>query len=184
MEISWPGDYGEVNTRILEKMREVLCGDKDYPYLKPNAKQRLDVARHVARNAGMAHHSLLSLGGMTWCLFPWLGTRSFRTLRKYIVKHAKEYKITNVEFEGCYYITFKMDDGVSDYAFIKGLCDHIRREGIDRLSLVSQTEMPVFEKYDPYIPGELLRRAYAEDRLRTDEIERRLPDILSEYEES
>ena len=43
--------------------------------------------------------------------------------------------------------------------------------------------MPVFEKYDPYIPGELLRRAYAEDRLRTDEIERRLPEILEEYEE-
>ena len=183
MEISWPGDYGEVNTRILEKMREVLCGDKEYPYLKPNARQRLDVARHVARNAGMGQHSLLSLGGMTWCLFPWLGTRSFRTLRKYIVRHAKEYKITNVEFEGCYYITFKMDDGVSDYAFIKGLNEHIRREGIDRLSLVSQTEMPVFEKYDPYIPGELLRRAYAEDRLRTDEIERRMPEILEEYEE-
>ena len=184
MEISWPGDYGEVHTRIAEKMREVLCGTKEYPYLKPNARQRLEAARHAARNAGMAQHSLISLGGMTWCLFPWLGTRSFRTLRKYIVRHAKEYKITSVEYEGCYYITFKMDDGVSDYAFIRGLDAHIRREGIDRLSLVGGTEMPVFEKYDPFIPGELLRRAYAEDRLRTDEIERRIPEILGEYEGS
>ena len=182
MEVSWPGDYGEVHTRILQKMREVLCGDADYPYLKPNAKQRLDHARHLARNAGLARHSLVPLGGMTWCLFPWMGTRSFRTLRKYIVRHAKEYKITNLEFEGSCYMTFKMDDSVSDYALISGLCRHIREEGIDRMELVGQTEMPVFEKYDPYIPGELLRRAYAEDRLRADEIERRLPEILAEYQ--
>ncbi len=181
MEIAWPGDYGEVNTKILEKMRDVLCSDKEYPYLKPNARQRLNVARHVARNAGLGQHSLISLGGMTWCLFPWLGTRSFRTLRKYIARHAKEFKLTGLEFEGCYYMTFKMDDGVSDYALIKGLWDHVRTEGIDRLALVGNTEMPVFEKYDPYIPGELLRRAYAEDRLRTDEIERRLPEMLEEF---
>lgn len=182
MEIAWPGDYGEVHTKILEKMRDVLCSDKEYPYLKPNAKQRLRVARHAARNAGLHAHSLISLGGMTWCLFPWLGTRSFRTLRKYMVRHAKEFKITNLEFEGCYYMTFKMDDDVSDYALIKGLHTHIQNEGIDRLALVGSSEMPVFEKYDPYIPGELLRRAYAEDRLRTDEIEERIPEILQEYE--
>ncbi|MCQ2431268.1 MAG: DEAD/DEAH box helicase [Clostridia bacterium] len=183
MEVSWPGDYGEVNTAILKKMREVLCGTKEYPYLKPNAKQRLDVARRIAKNAGLGEHSLVSLGGMTWCLFPWLGTRSFRTLRKYITKHAKEYKITSLEFEGCYYMTFKMDDSVSDYALIRGLNALIKKEGIDRISLVGNTELPVFEKYDPFIPGELLRRAYAADKLRTDEIERRMPEILAEYEE-
>ncbi len=183
MEISWPGDYGEVHTAILRKMREVLCGTKDYPYLKPNARQRLQVARNAARNAKLGEHSLVSLGGMTWCLFPWMGTRSFRTLRKYITRMAKEYKITSLEFEGCYYMTFKMDDSVSDYALIRGLCTHIKKEGIDRMALVGNAEMPVFEKYDPYIPGELLRRAYAEDKLRTDEIERRMPEILGEYEQ-
>ncbi|MBQ3065483.1 MAG: DEAD/DEAH box helicase [Clostridia bacterium] len=181
MEVSWPGDYGEVNTRIVEKMRQVLCGEKEYPYLKPNAKQRLANARRVAKNAGMDKCSLLSLGGMTWCLFPWLGTRSFRTLRKYIAQHAKEYGITSIEFEGCYYMTFKMDS-CSAYTLMRGLCTHLAQEGIDRLSLVSGAEMPVFEKYDPYIPGELLRRAYAEDRLRTDEVTQRLPQILAELE--
>ena len=183
MEVSWPGDSGEVNTAILKKMREVLCGNKDYPYLKPNAKQRLAVARKIAANAGLGRHSLVSLGGMTWCLFPWLGTRSFRTLRKYLAHHAKEYKITNLEFEGCYYMTFKMDDDVTDYALIRGLNALIAREGIDRMALVGNTELPVFEKYDPLIPGELLRRAYAADRLRTDEIMQRMPEILAEYEE-
>jgi ATP-dependent Lhr-like helicase len=180
MEISWPGDYGEVNTRILEKMREVLCGDKDYPYLKPNAKQRLNVARHVARNAGMAHHSLLSLGGMTWCLFPWLGTRSFRTLRKYIQKNAKANNISGIEFEGCYYITFKMEKRAG-IEFVSNLLAGVERDGIDTHSLVENGEIPIFEKYDNYIPHTLLRRAYATDKLRADEAEDTVRDIFKEF---
>ena len=35
---------------------------------------------------------------------------------------------------------------------------------------------PVFEKYDPCIPPELLRRAYATDKLRTDEMKKRFRD--------
>ncbi len=182
MEVSWPGDYGEIHTRILERMHRILCEDTVYPYLKPNAQRRLEIVRNLARNTGLTSHSILPLGGYTWCLFPWLGTRSFRTLRKFIMNNAARFKITNIEFEGCYYMMFKMESG-SDYGLIKGLCDVMEREGIDRSKLVNVNEMPVFEKYDDYIPAELLRRQYAEDKLRTDEIRFRLPQILSEYED-
>ncbi len=182
MEVSWPGDFGEIHTKILERMRRILAEDTVYPYLKPNAQHRLDIVRNLARNTGIPHHSLVHLGGYTWCLFPWLGTRSFRTLRKFIMNNAAKFKITNLEFEGCYYMMFKMESG-SDYALIKGLCDIIEREGIDKSRLVSVTESPVFEKYDDFIPAELLRKQYAADKLRTDEIMLRLPQILSEYEE-
>ncbi|MBQ8551774.1 MAG: DEAD/DEAH box helicase [Clostridia bacterium] len=182
MEVSWPGDYGEIHTKILERMRRILYEDTVYPYLKPNARHRLEIVRNLARNTGMLSHSLVPLGGYTWCLFPWLGTRSFRTLRKFIMQNAARFKITNLEFEGCYYMMFKME-GSSDYGFIKGLCDIIEREGIDKSKLVNINEMPVFEKYDDYIPAELLRKQYAADKLRTDEIKMRLPQILSEYQD-
>ena len=42
--------------------------------------------------------------------------------------------------------------------------------GIDLDSLVGPTESPVFEKYDEFIPSELLRKAYRADKLRADEI--------------
>lgn len=183
MEVSWPGDYGEIHTKILERMKKVLEEDTVYPYLKPNARHRLEVARNLARNTGMTKHSLVSLGGYTWCLFPWLGTRSFRTLRKFITHNSARYKITNMEFEGCYYMMFKMEHA-SDYEFIKGLCDTAMNEGIDKSKLVNVNEMPVFEKYDDFIPAELLRRQYAADKLRTDEIMTRLPGILAEYEDN
>ena len=181
MEISWPGDYGEINTRILQRMRKVLSEDVVYPYLKPNAAKRLAVTRHIAKNTGMLSHSVISLGGMTYCMFPWLGTRSFRTLRKTLVKNAAALNISNVEFEGCCFITFRYEgDGIQKFT---DRLNDICKGGVDRESLISKSESPVFEKYDDYIPGELLRLAYAADRLRTDEMIPRVKEIKEEEED-
>ncbi|MBQ7335452.1 MAG: DEAD/DEAH box helicase [Clostridia bacterium] len=180
MEVSWPGDYGEVHTRILERMRKVLQEDTVYPYLKPNAQKRLEQARHVARNTGILEHSIVHLGGYSWCLFPWLGTRSFRSVRKMIKQFAREFQITGVEYEGCYFITFKMSHG-NDYELIWALADSIRRGSIRAEDLVSSGEIPVFEKYDDYVPADLLRHAYATDKLNVEEAGRRILEIEAEF---
>ena len=181
MEVSWPGDFGEIHTKILRRMKQILEEDTVYPYLKENAVKRLNQARATARNTGMLEHSLVHLGGYSWCLFPWLGTRSFRTLRKYIKKNAAANNISGIEFEGCYYITFKMEK-VSDIQFISRLLDGVEREGIICEHLVEGGEIPVFEKYDNYIPHDLLRRAYAADKLRADEAEEQIRRIFEEFE--
>ncbi len=179
MEISWPGDYGEIHTRILERMKQVLSEDTDYPYLKSNAKKRLETARRVAKNSQMIKKSIVCLGGYRWCLFPWLGTKAFRTMKKYIEKNREVFKISGIEYSGCYYITFKMERGTG-----KELIDYLNtmalKEGIDTEELISSKENPVFEKYDNYIPSELLRHAYAQDRLQADEVVKRLSQISSE----
>ena len=180
MEVSWPGDFGEIHTKILERMKRVLEEDTVYPYLKPNAMARLEVARHVARNTGMLTHSVVHLGGYTYAMFPWLGTRSFRTLRKFLAKNAGPLKISNVEFEGCYYLTFRMERG-NDYDLVAHLATLSDTHGIDCYALVEGGELPLFEKYDEYVPAELLRKAYATDRLRSDEAEERLRQMLEEY---
>lgn len=179
MEISWPGDYGEIHTRILERMKQVLEEDTVYPYLKKNARKRLDVARRVARNTGMLKKSIVHLGGYTWCLFPWLGTRSFRTLRKFIAKNGAKFRISGMEYEGCCYMTFKMERG-DGRELISYLSKKASSEGIDKSALVAPSECPVFEKYDDFIPSELLRDAYMADRLRTDEAVQRLAEIAWE----
>lgn len=176
MEVSWPGDYGEIHTRILERMKQVLAEDTDYPYLKPNAKKRLEVARRVARNTGMLDDPLVHLGGYTWCYFPWLGTRSFRTMRKFLARHGARYGVSGMEFEGCFYLTFKMDRGDRN-ALVEHLKTVVEAEGVDTAALVGANECPVFEKYDDRIPGELLRRAYVTDRLRADEVEKRIREL-------
>lgn len=179
MEVSWPGDYGEVHTRIVERMKRVLAEDVQYPYLKPNAQKRLDVARHVARNTGMLDHSVVHLGGYTWCVFPWLGTRSFRTLRKLIQSEKKRFDITGLEYEGCYFIQFKMSKG-NDFELVSALAKRAE-QGINAEDLVSSGEIPVFEKYDDYIPADLLRHAYAVDKLNPAEAGKRILEIKEEY---
>ncbi|MBR7098508.1 MAG: DEAD/DEAH box helicase [Clostridia bacterium] len=179
MEVSWPGDYGEVHTRIVERMKRVLEEDTVYPYLKPNAQKRLEVARHVARNTGMLEHSLVHLGGYTWCLFPWLGTRSFRTARRLIQSESKRFGINGVEYEGCYFIRFQMSKG-SDYELMQALASRAEA-GIDANSLVGSGEIPVFEKYDNYVPADLLRFAYATDKLNPIEAGERMKEIYQQF---
>ena len=181
MEISWPGDFGEIHTKILRRMRQILEEDTVYPYLKENAIRRLEAARITARNTGMLRHSLVHLDGYSWCLFPWLGTRSFRTLRKYIQKNSKANNISGIEFEGCYYITFKMEK-TAGIEFISRLLAGVERNGINCYSLVENGEIPIFEKYDNFIPHELLRKAYAADKLRADEAEEQIKKIFDEFE--
>ena len=169
MEISWPGDSGEIHTKILRRMREILFEDTVYPYLMPNAKARLDAARHIAKNAGLDKRMFVSLSDTSACLFPWLGTRSFRTLRRYLAMHASELGISGISSEGCCYLTFKIKSGMRA-VFMHNLSHSILKDESPLLSLVGASEAPVFDKYDDYIPAELLREGYAADRLRWDEV--------------
>ena len=171
MQVAWPGDYGEIHTKVLEKMFKILTVDTEYPYLKANAKERLAAARRVFRNAGMAQTMLISLGGNTKCLLPWLGTRSFRTLRKYLQMNASYFGIYGLEYDGCYYMTFKCEKDANE--LLQMIQRKITNDTIETIDLVGKGECPIFEKYDPCIPPELLRRAYAADKLRIDEMKRR-----------
>ncbi|MBR5140347.1 MAG: DEAD/DEAH box helicase [Clostridia bacterium] len=169
MEISWPGDSGEIHTRLLLAMREVLLGDKEYAYLGDNAKVRLRKARVVAQNAKMKENTVVFLGGQSYVFFPWLGTRSFRTIRRIMQKYSSELGISDIQSQGCCYITFKAKNDAGKL-FIDNLSSIIERDGVDTEALVGEGECPVFDKYDEYIPSNLLRSSYASDRLLSEEI--------------
>ena len=178
MEVSWPGDYGEIHTRIQQRMWQVLREDTVYPYLKPNAAHRLDVARHLARNTGVTEHRLIRLGPSGYCLFPWLGTRSFRTLRRFLTANAKTLGISGVEYEGCCYITFHAE--AEPLELVRRMAE-LAAGGIDPYALVGAGEQPLFDKFDPMIPAELLRRAYAVDRLTPSEAEAVIAAMSEEH---
>lgn len=164
MEVSWPGDSGEIHTKLLLAMRGVLLGDKQFSFLGENAGERLENARRVAKNAHMDEKTVIFLGGQSYVFFPWLGTRPFRTLRRFMQKNAGELGISDIRSEGCCYITFKAtgDAGTDLLSHMRSI---VERDGIDPAGLVRDGECPVFDKYDEYIPPELLREAYAADRL-------------------
>lgn len=169
MEVSWPGDGGEIHTKLLLAMRDVLFNGKQYAFLGDNAKERLENARRVAKNAKMNENMLVFLGGQSYVLFPWLGTRSFRTLRRFLQKNASRLGISDIQSEGCCYIKFKGKD-INRDTFVGKISGILAEEGLDTYELVGDGECPIFDKYDEFIPAELLRRAYAKDRLFADEV--------------
>ena len=176
MEISWPGDFGEI-TRIIERMKQVPPR-QSISLPQPNAAERQGGA-----SSGAQHRNARALAGLPRGIpvpFPGSGP-AFRTLRKFLLQNSRGFKVSNLDFEGCYYMTFRMERG-DDRELIRHLAGIAAHKGIDCASLVSATELPVFDKYDDYIPGELLRKAYAADKLRADEVERRLQEIAGEYE--
>ena len=180
MEISWPGEYGEIHTRILERMKLVLTEKTDYPYLKDNARHRLQIARRVFENSGASDSYLVHLGGYTWCLFPWLGTRGFRTLRKALGRISADFGISGIDYEGCYYIKFRMERGTPKELFMR-IWTEFEAVGDNVQLLVGKSELPIFEKYDRYVPAELLRSSYAVDKLNAREAKGRAAEMLEKY---
>ena len=180
MQVSWPGDVGEVHTRILERMRRVLAEDTVYPYLKPNAQKRLEVARRLARNTGMLERSLIHLGGYSYCFFPWLGTRAFRATRRILARRGEPFGICGIEYQGCYFIKFKMTRG-NEAELAEYLASLTESDPMTGEDLVGNAEEPLFEKYDAYLPPSLLRKAYAVDKLNAEEALSRLASLKEEF---
>ncbi len=169
MEVSWPGDGGEIHTKILLAMKDVLFNNKEYKFLGENAKQRLFNARQIAKKAKMDENMLVYLGGQSYVLFPWLGTCSFRTLRRFLNKYSDELGISDIQGQGCSYITFKSSETFAK-TFLFNIRNILDRDGLNTEQLMDPSECPVYDKYDEFIPPDLLRRAYAKDRLMKDEL--------------
>ena len=72
-----------------------------------------------------------------------------------------------------------MENG-NERSFLEHMAGIVDRDGIDKYALVNVNEMPLFDKYDMFLSAELLRKAYAADRLRDDEIPSRLNQLLND----
>lgn len=150
---------GDINTKVLERMRQVLREDKSYPYLMKNASGRLSEARQAARLSGITEKSLINLGGNMWCLFPWLGTYAFLALERFLkLKCAKKLGLTALDTARPYFMMFKMTAGEKDFWDV--LADEAQNP-LDPMELVYKGEVPLFEKYDEFLPAELVRKGFA-----------------------
>lgn len=150
---------GDINTRVLERMRDVLSEDKSYPYLMKNAVARLGEARSAARLSGITHEPLINLGGDMWCLFPWLGTYAFLAIERFLkLKCAEKLGLSALDSARPYFIEFKMK--ATKEEFFKVLAE-TARQPLDSMELVYPGEVPLFEKYDEFVPPELIKKGFA-----------------------
>ena len=150
---------GDIHTRILERMYRVLAEAQTYPYLMRHAVCRLQEARETFQKSGMQNQPLVHLGGKMWALFPWLGTYAFITLERFLkIRCAKRLGLKGLSPSRPYWMQFTMQVGEADFYRI------VAEEAVrpfDPLELVYPNENPVFEKYDEFVPEELVRKGFA-----------------------
>ena len=150
---------GDIHTHILERMYRVLCEDKQYPYLMPHAVCRLADARETFRKSLMAEKPLVHLGGKMWALFPWVGSYAFLALERFLkLRCGKRLGLKGLQSSRPYYMQFTMQ--ASEEEFYEIVCEEAEAD-FDALELVYEKEVPVFEKYDEYVPDELVRKGFA-----------------------
>ena len=150
---------GDIHTRILERMFGVLSEDKSYPYLMPHAAGRLADARNTFYKAGMERRYLISLGGKMWVLFPWLGSYAFLALERFLkIRCGERLGLKRFNSSRPYFIQFTMK--VTEEEFYQITREEAAVE-IDPMELVYPDEVPVFEKYDEFVPPELVRKGFA-----------------------
>ena len=163
---------GDINTVVLERMLRVLMEDADYPYLMDNARGRLTQARSTARNAHLDHIPLVRLGGNTWGLFPWLGSYAFLALERFLkIKCAEQLQLKGLDSSRPYFMEFRMKG--DEQLFYDVLAEQATTP-FDPLDLVYPDEVPIWEKYDEYVPIELIRKGFAESVLDIDGMLRRV----------
>ena len=150
---------GDIHTRILERMFRVLQEDRQYPYLMRHAACRLAEARDLFGKSGMAEKPLIHLGGKMWALFPWLGSYAFLALERFLKQRCgKRLGLKGLTSGRPYYMQFTMQ--ADEAEFYRVVCDEAAQEW-DPLELVYPKEVPVFEKYDEFVPPELVRKGFA-----------------------
>ncbi len=150
---------GDINTKILQRMKQVLNEEKRYPYLMKNAVIRLEQGRRSAANSGINEKPLICLGGNMWCLFPWLGTYAFLAMERFLkLRCGERLGLRGLDPGRPYFINFTMK--ASPEEFFAVIFEEAAVE-FDPMTLVYPGEVPVFEKYDDYLPEVLVQKGFA-----------------------
>ena len=165
----WMGSGGNIHSRVLQRMRLVLQEDTVYPYLQQQGRDRLEQARRMAHNTGFAEQRIISLGGDTVCVLPWMGTIAHRTFQRALRQlFADSLGIQGMGGLSPYYLTMHTQAGV---ARLTDALTVLGRAPLTADEMVQADEAPEFAKYDEFIPPNLLRKAFIADWLDINEMQ-------------
>jgi len=168
---------GDIHTKVLERMARILQEDTVYSYLLPNARRRLAETRELAKKVNFMQMPL-SLGGDVWAITPWLGSYAFLAMERFLkIKCGEALGLKSLDSARPYFIQFKMKAGPEEFREI--LREEAEKE-LDPMDLVFPNEVPLFEKYDEFVPPELIRKSFSRDVLNIADMRRRILESSDE----
>lgn len=141
---------------------------------KKNAVVRLAQARNTAVHSGAAERPLINLGGNMYCLLPWLGTYSFYALERFLrIRCAGSLGLRAFDSARPFYMQFTMQAGEKEFFAV--LTEEIQKP-LDPMELIYPKELPLFDKYDEYLPPDLVKKGFACGVLNIEEMKQRIDE--------
>jgi len=166
---AWLGGGITLHNKILQRMRRVLEEDVDYGYLQDRAITRLQIARDRARTNGLIDGGFINVGGNRFMLLPWQGSKIMRTIGA-MLTYAKISSIDHM-----YYFDINTIDASTLKTKIIELQNNL--PNANTLSQIPSLFQLQANKYDRFIPEQLLREAYEKDQLDVVSAEEILNDL-------
>ncbi|AUS26752.1 DEAD/DEAH box helicase [Paenibacillus polymyxa] len=158
----WLGSGGDIHTLVTQKMREVLAAEDIYSYLSPEAVNRLERARRLARESGLLKEIVIPAGGDSLFILPWVGSKQFRTMER-LIKQTLATRLSLrsvVPMEPYYLIVSGRSDTPTLLQEMILACKNCNEE-----QLLDDKEAPYLGKYDEFVAPELIRSAFIADGL-------------------
>lgn len=168
---SWRGGSISIHSKILERMKRVLLESTQYPYLQPQAQERLKTVRQLAKIHRLDRDNIISLDENTCYVFPWMGTVAYRTLERFLnffVRYSLD--IRSLSGGSPYFLTVKL--GKTNPQELRQEIVSFCEKELTEYDLVGSEEAPKLQKYDEFIPNNLLRKAFAFEYLDREELRR------------
>jgi ATP-dependent helicase Lhr and Lhr-like helicase len=166
---SWRGTTGDIHTKVLAKMRQILREDTKYSYLQQGAIDRLQLARETARRHGLTENLMVYLEDGYVCLFPWIGSKAFRSLERYLRNHCRSLlNIKGVKGRSPYFLTVNLGQCPAENLLYE--LQSVADQSLTSDMFMEHDETPTVQKYDSYILPDLIRQQFVTDGLAMDEL--------------
>ena len=158
----WGGGIGQVDDKIVQKVKQVLAEDTEYPYLKKDSLAVLSEARNAARTLGLLDKNIFSSGRQQLTVYPWVGDRLLNTIEQLLkVGLRKKLKIKVVSITD---FRIEIDTELSAHEFRTRIQD-IEIPYDDPSLVIAEKQFLQHDKYDYMVPEELLRVAFLENEM-------------------
>jgi ATP-dependent Lhr-like helicase len=158
--VDWDVDFeSELHTVLVQKQRNILLGEEDFPYLSGSCKERLSEIRYLTKNSGILTQLVTPLSEKKFAVFPWVGTRQLFTLHFALLTRGIKCKMpwrTSVYLE--VYFNGSALELEKEIRVILG-------SNLDMYALKLPENIQISGKYNEFIPQNLLRKQFIEDFL-------------------
>lgn len=152
------GSGGELHSRVVQEMKAVLLETDEPAFLNEPSLELLRAARHVARTVGLDRtNALTAPGGVRW--FPWTGTRCIRTIAILAELNGLACETDRLSL----WLPLNSPNELREFQ------RRLLTTEYDPQEIGSRVTPRTSEKFDEFLPDDLLNRASVCDRLSLDE---------------